>query len=367
MTRITLITLGQTGAGPVYSLEMAKALANNNECELQVIISEGLTNLDAWKQAFAGSNVELNIVKAYGHSKLSVMVQFFNFRRKYKIVKLIKQFKPDVLYVPFGLLWARFIYMFLPNKVKIVSTIHDFKPHDLFDLAYNMSAVLTCGSGRCVNGLVILNEKDKKAVEDKCRRPVVVIPHASFSYYFDNAVSIESRNINKVIGFFGRIAPYKGLDLLVESFEKSQVKDLKLLIAGSGTIPDDLLGRIQSNDKIELINRYISDEEFQPLLDRVDFVVLPYKRASQSGVIPMCFAYGKTVIATDVGALKEQIPEGTGILTSPDSKAISAQIDYLYSNPDLIGEFGKNAKDYAEKELSWNRSAELLINFIQNL
>ena len=366
MKKITLITLGQTGAGPVYSLEMAKALALSNSCELQIIISEGLTNIEAWKSAFNGGNVDFNIVKAYNHSKLSVFFQFFNFRRKYHIVKLINRFNPDVLYVPFGLLWARFIFFFIRKRIKIVSTIHDVVSHDKFNFAEAVSKALTYGSKK-VDGIVILNKKDKPVLESKSKKPVVVIPHASFSYYFNKCKQQRNNQIKSRIGFFGRIEPYKGLDLLVDAFEQSKTQGLKLLIAGSGAIEASLLERIQKNKDIELINRYIDDNEFQPLLDSVDFAVLPYIRASQSGVIPMCFAYGKTVIATNVGALEEQVPEGTGVITAPDTTALTKEIDRLYSKPELIEKYGNAAKLYAEKELSWDYSAELLLGFIDRL
>lgn len=366
MKTITLITLGQTGAGPVYSLEMAKALALSGKCMLQVIVSEGITNIEAWKTAFEGTNAQLCVVKAYRRTKLSVFVQFFNLRRKAHIVKLIKRFSPDVLYVPFGLMWSRFIYALIPPKTKIIHTIHDVEAHDRFNLAEAVFGLLTLGSKRFVDGYVILNEKDRKTVEKRYQKPVAVIPHASFNYYFKDT-SASRAELRYRIGFFGRIEPYKGLDLLVDAFEQSQTKGLKLLIAGSGAIESSLLERINSNNGIELINRYIDDDEFQPLLDSVDFVVLPYKRASQSGVIPMCFAYGKTVIATNVGALAEQVPEGTGILTSPDAESIRIQIDYLYDNTELISEYGRKAKSFAEKELSWDTSAALLLNFTEEL
>lgn len=364
--KVSLISLGQTGAGPVYSLEMAKALAENRECQLQVIVSKGVTNIEAWRYVFEKSEVDFNIVKAYKHTRLSVLLSFFNYVRKYKIVRLIKDFHPDVLYVPFGLMWSRFIYAFIPRDIKIISTIHDVEPHDLFNLAEVVSRFLTTGAERFVDGYVILNEKDRHIVEKKYNKPVVVIPHASFGYYFKENKETRS-DLSYKIGFFGRIEPYKGLDLLVDALEHSQTPGLNLLIAGSGSIESDLLERIKKNNNIELINRYIDDNEFQPLLDSVDFVVLPYKRASQSGVIPMCFAYGKTVIATNVGALEEQVPEGTGIITNPNAQDISAQIDALYQNPNSIYKYGKNAKQYADEELSWEKSAKLLLEFIDEL
>jgi glycosyltransferase involved in cell wall biosynthesis len=99
----------------------------------------------------------------------------------------------------------------------------------------------------------------------------------------------------------------------------------------------------------------------------IDFVVLPYKRASQSGVVPMAFSFGKTVIATNVGALSEQIPQGTGIVVEPNSTLIAESIDKLYSTPNLILDYNKNAKKYADTELSWEHSADLFHNILDQL
>lgn len=134
------------------------------------------------------------------------------------------------------------------------------------------------------------------------------------------------------------------MDLLIDAFEKVKMSDLSLIIAGSGSIPEELRGKISDNKRITLINRYIKDEEFEQLLNKVDFVVLPYKRASQSGVIPMSFAFGKAVIATRVGALEEQLPDGTGIIVAPTHECIAEAIDWFYQNQDKIITYGDNSK-----------------------
>ena len=152
--------------------------------------------------------------------------------------------------------------------------------------------------------------------------------------------------------------------MLIDAFERLKSRDVKLLIAGSGVIGHELAERIKNNPRIELVNRYIDDAEMQSFIERADFFVLPYKRASQSGVIPMCFAGGKTVVATNVGALPEQVPEGTGILVSPDAEEIAKAVDFLLGHPALIEQYGKSAHSYASTQLTWSHSAELLIDFL---
>lgn len=80
--RISLVFIGTTGAGPVYSYEMAKALAVDDRCQLQVIISSHVSNLDVWKETFTDSNVDFHTVKTYNRNKLSVFLNTFNLKRK---------------------------------------------------------------------------------------------------------------------------------------------------------------------------------------------------------------------------------------------------------------------------------------------
>lgn len=364
MKRLSLIFLGSTGAGPVYSLEMAKALAATGRFKLQIIISKRVLNKEEWIKSLNTDNIQLIEIDTYAHNYLSVLMSFFEFWKHIKLIKAIRLFSPDYIYMPFGMLWGPVIYPYLPFYSKILTTIHDPHPHDqvknplvnLYDTWCDRSIK------KYIDGIIILNKTDIEYVMSKYLKEVYVIPHASFSYYTQqNICDTGNNDIKYTIGFFGRIEPYKGLDILLDAYDSLSDLNLKLLIAGSGTIDPELFARIQKNDKIELINRYINDDEFSGLMYQVDFVVLPYKRASQSGVIPMAYAFGKPVISTNVGSLSEQVTEDTGKVVLPDSLSISLAIREFYNDLDLIIKYGKKAKQYAESELSWDKSAKLLI------
>lgn len=366
--KISLVFIGSTGAGPVYSLEMAKALYESKRCHLQIIISQNITNKNLWMDYFCQLNdVDFHIVETYSRNAISVLkTLFLDYSRKSHLVNLIENFDAEILYLPFEFMWSNYVYKRLHKKIRIVATLHDPHPHDSFMKSFKWF-LLRMLSGQkqyyLVNDIIVLNHSDVEFVKNKYNKNVCVIPHASFNYYVKEECDYSIKN---TIGFIGRIEPYKGLGLLVDAFEQLNNSSLKLLIAGSGNIGSGLRRRIEANPNIELINRYIEDDEFQSLVNCIDFIVLPYKRASQSGIIPMAFAFGKTVISTKVGALEEQIPEGTGVLVNPNPSDIAKAIEKLYKSPATIEQMGKAARLYAQTELTWSHSASIFLNYLNN-
>lgn len=365
--KISIVFLGSTGAGPVYSFEFAKALLKHADCEIQLIISKEVENIDNWKNEFDGQNVDFNIIETYKHTSLAVGLSFFQFWKTNKLVKLIKKYHPDFVFFPFGLTWSPIVFPQISKFTNIVTTLHDPHPHDVtHNLLIRILNRFSSKAQKKVDGIVILNKTDYDYVKKTYNKDIAVIPHASFDYYAKTTDN-ESKKITKTIGFIGRIEPYKGLDLLVESFVLNPDSSLKMLIAGSGKIDDDTKLKIDGDKRIILYNRYIEENEFPSLFKKIDFLVLPYKRASQSGVIPMSFAFGVPVIATNVGALSEQIPEGTGVIVSPDKDSISEAINYMYKDASIITEMGKKAKKYSDENMTWSQSAELLLSFLRKL
>ncbi len=121
--------------------------------------------------------------------------------------------------------------------------------------------------------------------------------------------------------FFGRIEPYKGIDVLLAAFRMVRARrdDALLVIAGGGylaPIPAD------SAEGVHTINRFIEDAEIRPIFENAAFVVLPYRSGTQTGVLPLAAAFGLPAVVSRVGALPEFVEDGvTGILVDPGDVA----------------------------------------------
>ena len=145
------------------------------------------------------------------------------------------------------------------------------------------------------------------------------------------AVSILKSDLNikedyKVLLFFGYVRKYKGLDILLESFPGILEKqpDAFLLIVGEFyDNPDlylNLIKKCNIANRVKIINEFVPNEEVYKYYQVSDVVVLPYKSATQSGILNIAYGFNKPVIVTDVGGLAEFVVDGkTGIIIEPNS------------------------------------------------
>ena len=113
---------------------------------------------------------------------------------------------------------------------------------------------------------------------------------------------------------FGNRREYKGLNMLQSALGLIRYMNINLRIFGGH----------RGNEA-----KYVDDVRDYFLA--ADAVVLPYISATQSGVIPTAFHFGKPVIATEVGGLPEYVQDGiNGILAKPTSTSLAASIQKFY-------------------------------------
>lgn len=129
-----------------------------------------------------------------------------------------------------------------------------------------------------------------------------------------------------VLLFFGYVRKYKGLDILIEAFPKilSNNPNSKLLIVGE--FYDDpkeyieLIRKLNIGKKITIINQFVPNEDVAKYYQVSDVVILPYRSATQSGILNVAYGFYKPVVVTDVGGLAEFVDEGkTGFVIKPNS------------------------------------------------
>lgn len=136
---------------------------------------------------------------------------------------------------------------------------------------------------------------------------------------------------------FGAIRPYKGIDLAVQALARlPRQLSVRLTVAGVFWDGGDELRRqiaaLGLEDRVELRDGFVSNEEAALLFSTADATILPYRSATQSGVVQLSFAYGTPVIATAVGGLPEAVRDGVdGLLCPPgDVCALAAAIERLH-------------------------------------
>lgn len=253
------------------------------------------------------------------------------------VLKHIRKLKPDVIHLDAKSL--RFITMapYLYFFKRVYSTIHDPHPHSGEDhFKARLIRFLSLGVAKHYFFYSEYALKEFKRLEPGNKKhtwQLRLYPLTFFRKYL-KPVSVE-RNI---ILFFGRLSPYKGIDLFLEAIP-GILRDFpgaQFVIAGRSidgyTVDERTIN--ENSQRIRLLNRYISNEELAELFSQAQMVVCPYKDATQSGVLVTALALNVPVVASNAGAFPEYIVENENGVTVPvnNAAALTDAIRHLLSN-----------------------------------
>jgi glycosyltransferase involved in cell wall biosynthesis len=175
-------------------------------------------------------------------------------------------------------------------------------------------------------------------------------------------VSPRADGLTRLI-YTGTLAPYQDVDLLLEAFAVAQRAraDLRLCMAVSSPFdPYEALARkLGIRDAIEIIPD--SFEELPRQLAESAIAVLP--RMHCDGIPQKLLNYmaaGKGIVCS-AGSAKLLEHERTGLIVpNGDVSAFAAAIVRLAANPAYSDALGSTARDYVERNYSWDQAAERL-------
>ena len=199
---------------------------------------------------------------------------------------------------------------------------------------------------------VVHSDADRKLVSERYaieENRISIMAHGLYDQYpiIEKETARKNLNIDSehVILFFGLLRPYKGASYLVQAFEVLPEEILSkstLIIAGEPWEDKDVLELVKDSpysNNICLFSEYISDEEVPIIFSASDVLVLPYTRASQSGVAHIGISYGMPIIASKVGGLAESLEkyDGTVFVSPQDVQGLSAALaDVLVEKAGIV-------------------------------
>lgn len=214
---------------------------------------------------------------------------------------------------------------------RYVLTVHNVRPHEAhttgqaraYGRAYRLADVCVVHTARMAEDL-----NREHAVP---RERIVHMPHG-LEPLPASALARSAATQGPVLRLlaFGNLAPYKGLDLLLDAL-RSLPPRFALHIAGY--CQDDRLRR-QIRDtlathpaatRITWHDGYVPEDAVSVLFAQADALVLPYRRIDESGVRLQALRHGVPVIAAHVGAFADDVHPPLGITFEPGSASALAQ------------------------------------------
>lgn len=319
--------------GPLdYSVEFACAAARHTDL-LLVAAAQELARLEGGPP----EGLQLAPLPWPRHRSLA------NLRLLRDVLAAIRAHRPDVVhFLGDSTLWLNLALPFLRHLPRVV-TIHDVHLHPGDVQSRRVPRLTVHQLRRSADLLVVHGSEQQRLAMAQLGRPaadVRVVPHPALLRYARLAAGLglaPRRGGSPRVLFFGRLMRYKGLAHLLAAWPAvaAAVPGVSLLLAGSGPDAAWLDAARRSLPDVQLIDRYLDDRAAAQAFLDADLVVLPYIEASQSGVLALAAAFGRPVVASDVGDLAATVrATGMGVLVPPaDPPALAAALIAILTDP----------------------------------
>ncbi|MHB0913819.1 MAG: glycosyltransferase [Armatimonadota bacterium] len=268
----------------------------------------------------------------------------------------IRALRPDLLIVEW---WHPFFGPSMGAVAGCAKTLffcHNVLPHEPGMLARPLTRrALSRGEG-----FIVHSDEQKEILEELLPgRPVrkTVLPEAD-AFPRRGMGKAEARRILGIPGrtvlFFGLIREYKGLADLIRAMR--DLPDVTCLVVG------EFYDKKEKYDlsSVRVVDRYVPNEEVELYFAASDVVVLPYRSATQSGVVQTAWRFERPVIATAVGGLPEAVEHGrTGLVVPPEDPGALASAIRAYYAEGLEARFTEAVRAGAGR-FSWERVIEVI-------
>ncbi len=288
----------------------------------------------------------------------------------------IKRERPDFILLKY---WTPFMapcfgtiaYIAKQNRhTKVICQIDNVEPHEhhIIDRPCNSYFL------GAVDGFVYMSEQVNSELKAYTSAPVIFSPHPMFEHFGERITKEEAcqrLGLNptyKYAMFFGLIRDYKGLDILIEAWsilkKEGKTGGKRLLIAGEFYTSSEPYTKLIEErgmvDDVVLHGRFIADGDVKSYFSAVDFVVLPYRTASQSGVTQIAYNFSTPMAVTNVGGLPEIVPHDlVGRICDATPEGVACAIETMWDE-DNLARYVQNMV-HERKRFSWREMCNKIV------
>jgi glycosyltransferase involved in cell wall biosynthesis len=259
------------------------------------------------------------------------------------------------------------------SRIPMVLTVHDAAPHSEGGSGTNntqerlrrrmraAAALVTLHGDSCIAEFRRASPDFKGGIRSAMHGVLMVPPK--------NAAPVHPSE-GRIL-FFGRMMAYKGLDVFLEASDILTKRGVRhqAVIAGRGPEMTRLATQMNAMPAIKAIDAYISPEETGMLFQSAAVVALPYKDATQSGVLASAFGNNRPVVASATGGIPDLVKDGVnGLLVPPgDASALADALERILTSEALLITLADGAAQTADGTMSWDRIADDVLAAYQSL
>ncbi|HEX4352821.1 MAG TPA: glycosyltransferase family 4 protein, partial [Polyangiales bacterium] len=167
---------------------------------------------------------------------------------------------------------------------------------------------------------------------------------------------------------FGRIKPYKGVDVLLRAareMRRDALAKTSIHIVGQPFMDlapfEATIRESNLSEHVKLEPRFVADDELSSLLASADVITLPYREIDASGVLMTAISAGVPIVASRVGLFAELLRDGEHgrLIEIDDHLGLARALEQLVLDDALRQRIGANVRALRDQIPSWDQIAEL--------
>lgn len=199
-----------------------------------------------------------------------------------------------------------------------------------------------------VRNVIVHSERTEKFLDEfRYNGEVYRVPHLKYVFPREYDTATIPEDVREAVMpdkvnllFFGNLTKEKGVDILIESInllDDEAASKINVVIAGKDRDGSCRRVAAKAGRNIHFITRHITDDELRYLYAHTDYLSLPYRKTSQSGILEMAFYFRKPIVASDIPYFRKMLTEfpSFGVLAGNGADELSESLRKLVKDTDV--------------------------------